>query len=283
MIGIYNDAGARLPMAYRGLTINDTTEIYPVGIVAVSHQYDGVTEPKTGDGMESYDPRHVVTVVRIEGIVKAESVAQLHDRIEALNKAFDPILSSQYDEDGRHGYLPFTFSVPTTDTTNYPTGLIPMQYYARSLDLPVPRVSKFEGDGARFSIVLQAVDPRRYLQAESSFAITSSSQTLSNYLASHGSFPLLTITMSGPGSATWDVNTDQDTSSALRLNLSTLIAGDVVTVDMERHEIKVNGVVNQGLYVTGGYMWLAPENQLVGRSSDTGITSSVLTWRRAFV
>ena len=93
MIGIYgDDLETRLAMAYRGLTINDDS--YPVASIAVDHRYDSVIEANAQiDGMEAYGSRRMVTMLTVEGIVKADSVSQLHDRIEALNAAFDPGLA----------------------------------------------------------------------------------------------------------------------------------------------------------------------------------------------
>lgn len=291
MIGIYKDRTAggedtRLAMTYRSLTINNDT--YPVSIVVASHRFDSVTEPRAErDGMEAYVPRRMVTTYRIEGIVKADNIAQLHDRIDALNAAFDPILATDADPtDIDTGFLPFTFSVPTEDTDNYATGLIPMQIYGRSLELPVNRVSKFEGDGARFSILLQCADPRRYLQTNEELTIVGLSDTMDNSLSTYASWPIVTLTMSGAGSAAWymDRNDDGWDHLPITIDLSGRSAGEVVVIDMDRKEILVDGVVDMSLYVSGHYfMAPASDTTLLSVPNQTGITSCVVTWARAFV
>lgn len=282
MIGIYDDAGDRLALGYSGLTFND--DAYPLAIVAVSHSYDAVTEPKaTRNGMESYDPRQMLTMIRLEGVIKADSVAQLHDRIEAMNAAFDPVLSAEADTNSRNGYLPLTFSVPTADTTNYPSGLKPLQVYARSIALPVPRVSKFEGFSTRYTIQLQCVDPRRYLQTESTHSQTTLTKALDNTLATHRSWPIVTLTMSGAGPSNWYIDNVSINLAALRLNLSTMVNGDVVEVDMERRQIKKNGVIDHSPWISGEWFWLRALTQTIEVSSLSGISSCVVAWRRSFV
>jgi hypothetical protein len=283
MIGLYSDDGSRLPMAYRGLTINDDT--YPVDSVTVDPRWDSVTEPLAErDGMEAYDPRRIAAMVRVDGFIRASSIAQLHDRIEALNAAFDPVLARDADSaDRNRGYLPFTFSVPTEDVTNYPDGLIPMQYHGRSIALPVPRVSKFEGHSVPFTILLQAVDPRRYLQTLSSLTLTSAVQELDNSLASYKSWPVVRLTMSGAGIVDWVVNNSSDDRDFLVLDLTGRAAGQVVEIDMQARTIKIDDTVDMSIYVSGEYFDLAPDVLEVGISSVAGIASCVIEWRRAFV
>lgn len=281
MIGIYADDESRLPMSYGGLTIND--DAYPVGSAVVAHRYDSVTEPHAQqDGMEGYGPRRLVTTIRIDGTVEGESIAELHDRIEAINAAFDPVLSAIADID-RFGYREFTFSVPTEDIINYADGLIPMQYYARSLALPVPRVSKFEGLVARFTLELQAVDPRRYLQTESTHELTNGTSELDNSLATYPSFPTVAITMTGAGENDFRIEFDEENNN-LQFDLTSLAADDELVVDYERKRITVNGVDRMDLLSSGTWGRVLPGTQNFTISGATGqALPRVLTWRRAFV
>lgn len=282
MIGIYSDAGTRLAMAYNGLTVN-SEDIYPVGIVTVDHRYDAVSDPRPqDDGMESYSPRRLSTVFRVEGIVKADSVAMLHDRIEALNEAFDPVVAADQDDD--FGFLPFTFSVPTEDTDNYATGFKLMQCFVRSIEIPVPRISKFEGDGARFSLMLQAKDPRRYLQSESSMSLSSGSNTVDNSLAGYPSYPRFTFSMTGAGDAAFRIEFPSDEEGRdLQLNLSGLSNGDDVEVDFATRQIYLNGAVDMDLYDAGQWGKLHPRSQTVTLVSTTATSARTLHWFRAFV
>lgn len=280
MIGIYgNDKTARLPMAYRGLTINDDT--YPVGIVAINHQYDAVTEPLAQkNGMEAYDPRHLVTMVRIEGTIEGTSVADLHDKVEALNAAFDPVLAFEADTSTFDpGYMPFTFSVPTEDTANYPDGLKPLEYFGRSMQLPVPRFSKFEGDVARFTIVLQCVDPRRYLQTDTDVAVGTST-VINNSLGQYKSMPVITIVMSGAGASNFTISNGTDT---LTLDLTGLSAGTTVIIDTGSRSILVGGADRMDLWVSGKYPAVKASSHTWTTANRTGVSSVTVTYRRAFV
>lgn len=291
MIGIYDDGGDRLAMAYRSLTIND--ESYPVSSVVVDHRYDSVTEPKPqADGMEAYAVRRLVAMIRADGVVKADSVADLHDKVEALNAAFDPVLAFDEDTATRDiGFLPFTFSVPTADDTGYPTGLKPLQYYVRSTAIPVPRISKFEGDGAHFTLLLQAVDPRRYLQTLTSVDLfhtpggtpDSASVAVDNSLASYSSWPTITMVMSGFGHTAFYVDHDESGVDPLVLDLSSLVATDVVTIDMQAREVLVDGASRMDLVVSGDFFPIRPGTQNVESGWMAGVTSCVMSYRRAFV
>lgn len=285
MIGIYDDAGDRIPHGYNGLVVNNDS--YPIASATMSHRFDAVLEalPRS-DGMEAYEPHRLSAVLQVEGTVEGVSVADLHDKIDALNAAFDPVRVT-HDDDAAYdrGFIPYTFSVPTTDTDNYPDGLIPMQLYARSLSLPVGRVSKFEGHVARYTLLLQAVDPRRYLQTEDTAPLTGSLTVINNGLATYKSWPTLRLTMSGAGDPTWWINNiEDDYAEALTLNLGALVAGDVVDVDMRRRTIKrvSDGASLMSLYLSGRYIEMMPLAQTIQVKNLTGIASAVLTYRRAF-
>ena len=291
MIGIYKDGvtkrgDTRLTMAYRGLTIN--SDSYPVSIVAVSHSFDAVLEPKVGrDGMEGYEAHKMSTLVRIEGMVKADNLAALHDRIEILNAAFDPVISTENDTaDVDIGYMPFTFSVPTADTANYASGLIPMQYYGRSLQLPVSRISKFEGNEVQFGIILQCIDPRRYLQTgEDEIRTGVGDIVVANSLASYSSWPIVTIvcTTSTGILSLRRVSSNDDRTLFLDLSVQD---GKTIIVDMNRREILVDGIVNMIPNTPGGdYWWIAPGTNTITVANFTGLFTGTVEvdWTRAFV
>lgn len=285
MIGLYDDAGDRIAHAYNGLVVNDSS--YPIASAVMNHRFDAVLEalPRS-DGMEAYEPHRLSTVLQVDGTVEGVSVADLHDKIDALNAAFDPVRvthddAATYDR----GFIPYTFSVPTANTTGYPDGLIPMQLYARSLALPVGRVSKFEGHVARYTLLLQAVDPRRYLQTEDTDTLTGFLTVINNALGTYKSWPTLRLTMSGAGDAAWWINNiEDDYAEALTINLSTLVAGDVIDIDMRRRTITrvSDGSSLMSLYVSGRYVEIMPLAQTIQVKNLSGITSAVLTYRRAF-
>lgn len=273
-------------MAYRSLTIND--DDYPVDAVAITHTFDSVTEPKAQrDGMEAYESHKINALIRIDGFIRGTSVADMHDKIEALNAAFDPVVATEADDsDFDIGFWPFTFSVPTANTDDYATGLIPMQYYARAMQLPVDRVSKFEGHSTPYTILLMAIDPRRYLQTtESEVRTNAGAMTLDNSLAKFSSWPTVTIALTGAGQSKLTLQrvADADTRS-LVLNLSSYGNGDEIVIDMERRQITVDGASAMGSWDSGDFWWLAPESQTLNVTNTTGTLAGTVTveWRRAF-
>lgn len=281
MIGIYDDDDNRLAMDYASrITVNDGT--YPVEAISFAPRWDAVTEPRAQeDGMEAYDPRRMSLLLQVDGMVLADSVAELHDRVDALNAAFDPVLATQSDtSEFDQGFLPFDFSVPTADTDNYPTGLKPMRLYLRAVQLPVPRLSKFEGNGIPYSLVLQAVDPRRYAQTLTAAALPAGATVIDNSLATYRSWPVVTIDLTGAGSTIFSIDSLSDARDPLVLNLNAL-AGQQVQVDMRSKLITVNGEHDMSPFVSGEYFPLEPEAQTLNVANATNATVTI-EWRRAF-
>ena len=272
-------AEVRIARVYNGLTVNDGT--YPISFSAVSDSFDAVTNPHAQrDGMEAYPTRKIQAVIREDGIVKAATLAALHDAIEALNAAFDPINAQNADSSIEDkGFLPYTFSVPTADTGNYATGLIPMQVYAKALHLPVLRTTKFDGYSARFALLLQVVDPRRYLQT-SETAVTGTSGTLVNLLGKYPSDIVYTVVTSGAGSAAHTI-ANSTTGESLVIDLSS--AAGTYVVDFTRAKITKGGTDFSQGYVSGTYWQVrkgVSDSYLI--SNNTNVTSRSLVWRRAF-
>jgi len=270
----------RIARVYNGLTVNDAT--YPISFSAVSDAFDAVTNPHAQrDGMEAYPTRKVQAVIREDGLVvpATKSIAALHDAIEALNAAFDPINAQNADSSTEDkGFIAYTFDVPTTDTANYASGLIPMQVYAKALQLPVLRTTKFEGHTCRFALVLQVVDPRRYLQTNSS--VTAASGTLPNTLAKYPSDLTYTVVTSGAGSAAHTI-TNSTTGEALVIDLSS--GAGTYVVDFARHKITKNGATFDSAYVSGTY-WRVRKGvaDSYAITNNANVTSQTLAWRRAF-
>jgi phage-related protein len=90
--------------------------------------------------------------------------------------------------------------------------------------------------------------------------------------------------MAGAGSATYSVDVSSDSLFALTLNLSTMIASDVVVVDMARKKITKNGVETPSLYVSGDYFVIEPSAYQGGSLTTLNGTNAttVTTWRPAF-
>jgi len=190
--------------------------------------------------------------------------------------AFDPDAVTR-DNPDTFGFLPLDFNVPTADTVNFPTELMPCRYYVRAEEAFEPPYSQYAGIAVPFSLPLMAADPRRYLQAASSLT---GAGVADNSIATVWSWPTLTIVMSGAGSATFQI-ANTEASGTLTLKLSERTNGDSVAVDMERRSIKVNGVDAPNLYISGDFWHMEPGANTITVTNDTN-ASPTLTWRSAF-
>jgi hypothetical protein len=289
VLALFDNTGARIAHTYNGLTLNSITAAgasgagpygYQLDNAVPLTQLDSISDPhQTRDGMESYDVRKVARIFRVEGIIRARTLAELFDKQKALVAAFDPAKVA-HNNPSTYGYLAYDFSVPTEDTANYATGLVPSRYYLRARSLPEPVVSSYTAMTARFGLELVARDPRRYLQSTSSIAAAGS---LNNSLADYRSWPTLTLNMSGAGSATAAItNTTSLGAKTLTLNLSGCVNTDVVIVDMESRTITKNGVSTPSLYVSGDWFEIEPATQTIATANFTNVGSWSLVWRRAF-
>lgn len=302
MIGIYGGTtgergeGARLAITYNGLTLNNPSDTldgdsgpdtYEVDQVGSKTSYDYISEVnQQRDGMEMYTPRKVSRLINIRGTIRAPSQAKLHDKIKALANAFDPAkIAHDNDPDGDDPtakFLALDFSVPTTDTANYASGIVSSRYYALPLLTPDPIISADTGFAAFFECVMVAVDPRRYWQTLTS---NTGNHTIDNSLADYPSWPTFTVTMTGAGDAAYTVSntTALHGTESLVLDLSGLVNTDVVSVDFERRRITVDGVDTPSLYVSGTYFHIDPvASNVIAHSNTTGTTTRTIAFRRAW-
>lgn len=284
MIALYStDGKTRLAITYNGLTLNNPSDsnvsLYEVTRVVTAETYGTVTEEDPDDdGMESYKVRKVSRIIRMDGYIRAQTPAALYDKMKAFNAAFDPA-KVFHDNQSTYGFLPLDFSVPTADTTNYPSGLVASRYYARASKSVVPPDSKDFGYVAPFSVELICADPRRYLQSTTTF---NGAGALDNSLADYRSWPTVTITMSGAGSATYSLARAHSLGTkTLVLNLSGCVNTDVVVVDMYRRKITKNGTETPSLYVSGNFWEVEVGTNTLTITNGTNATTSTV-WRRAF-
>lgn len=287
MIALFGNNEEKLEIGYHGLTINDPDDdpddTYEPAIAIARYALDEVLEPKAEqDGSEGYAPRKISKIIRIDGMVKAPSNRRLWDKVEALNEAYDPVLTFEDDVASTYdrGYLPLTFAVPTNDTANYPSGLIGMQYYARPIAQPIELASKFQGHNAPFHIEMLAIDPRRYSQTLTSQTLVNGANTVNNTLASYPSYPVIVLTMSGAGTDGWFIGHETELVS-LYLNLAG--AGQTIEIDMAKHVVRKNGVEDMTLFKSGKFWKLGRQSHTVTVSNVTGISQVQIQWRRAFV
>lgn len=284
MIGIFSSDATRLAVTYNGLTLNNPADAadstYEINAVATRPLYDTIEDPSpSGDGAEIYDPRKIKLLIAIDGTIRAQSYADLYDRIKSLMATFDPAKVA-HENPSTQGFLALDFSVPTADTTTYPSGLVPSRYYARAANLYVPADSEYTALAAFFRLDLECSDPRRYLQTTSSLT---GAGTIDNSKADYRSFPTITITAAGAGSATYAIgNANTYGTNTLTLNLSGLVNTDVVVVDMAAQTIKKNGVSTPSLYVSGSWWSIEPVASNAITITNPANMTTVTTWRRAF-
>lgn len=308
MIGIYGGTSGsrgeatRLLITFNSLSLNnpadtletssgpDTYEINTVNGVTNLDYFSELNQQR--DGMEVYPFRKVNRIVTMRGTIRAPSQAKLHEKIKTLANKFDPAkIAHDNDPTGANPnnmFIALDFSVPTTDTANYASGYVPSRYYALPLRIPDPVIDYSTGHAAFFDLVMLMRDPRRYWQTLTTQA---GAATIDNSLADYWSWPTLTITMAGAGSATYSVTSTTSLHGAitLTLNLSTCQNADVVTIDFERRKITRTraGTTSDfaSAYVSSvldGYFHIdAVASNAISYANTTNATSS-LSFRRCW-
>lgn len=283
MIGLFKDDDTRLVVSYNGLNLNASgdadDDTYELNNIFTTEVLNSVTEADSDDdGTEAYGVRKASRIIRIEGMIRAPTIAKLYDKTKALLAAFDAAKVA-HENPTTQGFLPLDFFVPTLDTANYATGLVPSRYYARARSSLVPLDSTFTGLSAPFTLELLCADPRRYLQAGST---QTGAAAIANTKADYRSFPTLTITMAGAGNAAYTVARAHTLATkTLVLNLSGTANNDVVVVDMAKKRITKNTVEAPSLYVSGVFFEMEPGTNTMTYTNPTNATS-VLVWRPAF-
>lgn len=284
MFSLRDNNDAPLVVTYNGLTLNDLSnprDSIRLERIVTNTQIRTITEERQGsDGAEIYDARKIVRLVSLPGVMTAPSLAALSDKMRLLARTFDPALVSR-DNPDEHGFLALDGSLPTADTATYPSGLIPTRLYARA-QMPIqPNVVPADGYAAAFVIPLVCRDPRGYLQTETTQAIGSTSVVVTNPKADYPSWPTITITATGAGPTAFAIDKSDDGIAALTVNLSGLLNGDSVEIDMETHTIRRNGIKANELYISGGWFDLDAGNNTITVSSLSNLSVSA-TWRPAF-
>jgi hypothetical protein len=213
-------------------------------------------------------------------------MASMEDREKALRLAFDPY-ECYRDSPTTDGCYALSWLEPTLDTTNYPTGWMDVSRYVRPLRQPETEWTVNDQSNRRWSVVLEAPDPRLY---DTVLASTSVAAAGPASVVNKGTIPgplRVTITMSAAGASNFTITRS---GVALILNLSTMVNTDVVVVIMETcgpfgigKSIKKNGASAFALKTSGPTTWLdAP----VGTTSfthtnTTGISAVLYEWAHA--
>lgn len=282
MISPFIDKNTRNALSYNGFTFNqevggnnrDIIQIDRIDVQTVIHA-DHEAKDFT-DGLETYGAYKRGKRLVLRGAVRASTRGGLYDRIEEFAAAIDPAAVSR-DNPDTFGLLALDFEVPTADLVNFVNGRMPCRYYCRAERAFEPPISDPQGLGVPFIVSFLASDPRRYLQAASSLT---GAGTADNSIGKFYSWPTLTIAMTGAGSTAFAI-TSAEAAATLTLDLSGLVNGDSVAVDMERKKITVNGVEDQDRYVSGDYFAIEPGTNVITLANNTN-ASPTLTWRSAF-
>jgi hypothetical protein len=190
--------------------------ISPVSVV-------GYTEKKAIDkGLDASDIYSAARTVRIEGQTSGASIAATYDAFQELLAALSPDESFRADEDDK-GYLPLAGYIPTEDSS-FPESerdpgfyLIPVVIFCRPKNPPAfdfnrdrvgGRAPK-RGSSIPWDVVLEAKDPRIYINDLQSIALASTGDT--GTLDNRGRFPT-------PLSVTLNIEANQ-TASAFTLTV----------------------------------------------------------------
>ncbi len=145
------------------------------------------------------------------------------------------------------------------------------------------RTSEFEGNTCRFSLYLQAADPRMYYTVDQTASRSNAGNiTADNTLAGFPSWPILTFTFTGSGSAHVGIRKNS-TGTKLVIDATGCVLNDVLTVDMEQHLIQLNGVNAMSRYLSGPWVDEPVESTTWNITDETGTLAATVAvdWGRA--
>jgi hypothetical protein len=243
MIAIFNDNNERLPITYNSdLVINEPIagnkqHLYEVNVVLVRDVFSGINEPRpTGDGTEAFSVRKAAKLIRIDGIIRAPTLAALSDMNARLRTEFDPSLLAKNDLTG-HGFAPLEFTVLAA------AGNQESYVLTRPVANPDYLFDQYLGKNAPFRLELFCSDPRRYLQTATATPFTGSQSLVITNTGNYPSIPTISITMSGVGSDNYGLlNTLYDPDGSVRMDLTGMVNGDVIRVYPDEKIVTRNGI-----------------------------------------
>ena len=278
---------------------DDPDETYEVVSVAVADQFALQTEalPQM-DGQQAYIPRKMRKLIHMDGIIHSKTLAGLNYKAMRLNYYLDPINAFWADTGSlmgaNKGYLPLTFSVPTTDTDNYPDGDIDVVAYVRSVQRPVQIGSKLQGYNARFQIVFEMIDPRFYWQTIDDVTLNLGSDTNHTSVTEYPTYPTFLLTLSSAAAAInmnrTSPNDENGNDMNVRINPTITLngdaaeSGDVITFNMATGKPFLNGVLREDWLVAGKMdFWpILPGANTILLSSSATFSVKELSYYRAY-
>jgi len=217
----------------------------------------------------------------------ATQMASMEDMEKELRLAFDPY-ECYRDSLTTDGVYALSWLEPTLNTTNYPTGWMNVSRYVRPVRQPETEWTVNDQSNRRWSVILEAPDPRLYDTTLASSTVTTpfSSTNLVNYgtIAS----PLrVTITMAGAGASNFTITRG---GVSFILNLAGMVNNDVVVAVMETsalfgtgRSVTKNGAAAFSLKTSTYATWLdVPAGTTAfTHTNTTNVTSIVYAWGHA--
>ena len=268
---------------------DDLQNTYDVEDVSIQPTWDEMVEPHPDrDGSSAGFPRELQKILIIRGWIRGTSQALVNDKVNAMLRAFNPVLNYLDDSsDIDRGFTALKFNVPTTDTTNWPSGLIAVQYYVRPIQSPIPVVTRFGDLNARFNIVLRAVDPRCYEQTGQTANRTGSGTiTCNNSLATYPSYPIVTVAITTAPTADFTIYNGTDSNVFLSFNHSNVNASKTYTIDCQAKTVvdELGADATSILKSNSQFFTIAHAASNTIHASSNTPSNAVITvqWTRAF-
>lgn len=118
---------------------------------------DTITSLPGIDGVERYKSFYRDRLIEIRGFVIGSSEADLYDKINALESAFD---IHNLEEDYTDGFAPLEFTDP---------GQSDARYYCKPIKNTLVIQERRTGFARGFTVLLEAKDPRKYVSTETTY------------------------------------------------------------------------------------------------------------------
>lgn len=120
-----------------------------------------------GDGMDAGEPFKGARRIRLSGTLMEKTRGALHDALNDLSAAFDPILAAR-EEPQDKGYRPLYFVVPTDDRDHWPAGII--ELFVKAMPRALQVMANRDQDGGvdtdalsqPFQVSMICIDPAIY-------------------------------------------------------------------------------------------------------------------------
>lgn len=211
------------------------------------------------------------------------------DKTQDLLEKFSPTIAYTADSANR-GFLAFDFYQPTADIATWPTSAypdgIPMRYYLRPAHHPVYMVERDRDGGAAsrglskpFEVMMEARDPRKYLQTAISQAITTASQT-AVYKGDYPTWPIFTFSLSATGHSAFTLDVSGVSNA---INLSAQSSGSF-TYDYDKGFLYATSSGDSKMSLISVFNGYSPieAGATFRMANPTGISTPLITYREAF-